>query len=394
MTQATTMDTPVDLVQRLKDSFAGHFGESAEAILQAPGRVNLIGEHTDYNDGFVLPAAINYYTAIACSPRRDRIIEAVAVDQGNSVVQIHLDEPQALSQTAPWSNYLRGMIQTLKAFGLQLSGANLAIAGNVPVGAGLSSSASLEMAIARALVHLSGEALTGQEAARIGQAAENDFVGCQCGIMDQLISALGEPHSALLLDCRSLATQTVPMPEDLALVIVNSGVKRGLVDSEYNTRRLQCEQVAQQLSVPALRDLTLSQLKAAQNRLDPVAFRRARHVITENQRTLDAAEALRAGDLKQLSLLMAESHASMRDDFEITVPAIDTLVEIIGSVIGQQGGTRMTGGGFGGCVVALVPKALQSQVIETVQKQYPQATGYQPEIFVCEASQGAFVSSL
>ena len=383
------------LAQRAEDEFCRHFGALAPQLFSAPGRVNLIGEHTDYNDGFVLPAAINYRIYMAAAPRADRIIEAVAIDQPDfdgrpARVSFDLDAAIEPDAGAPWSNYLRGVVRELLARGYRLGGANLLIAGNVPLGAGLSSSAALETVCVRALTCLAGEQIGGVEAARVGQAAENHFVGCNCGIMDQLISCLGEEGHALLLDCRSLQTRAVLLPAEMALIVVNSNVKRGLVDSEYNTRRAQCEAVARHFQVAALRDVSLAQLQGERLRLDPLAYRRACHVISENQRTLDAAEALRSGDLRAMGVLMAQSHTSMRSDFEITVPAIDALVDIIKGVVGERGGVRMTGGGFGGCVVALVPAALQAAVIDRVQQDYPDACGLQASIFVCQASRGAF----
>ena len=376
-------------------AFERYFDRPIEAVYSAPGRVNLIGEHTDYNDGFVLPAAINYRIWIAAAARADRRIEAVALDQPGAggaaaAVSFSLDEPIVADAAAPWSNYLRGVVRELLREGYPLRGASLVIAGNVPPGAGLSSSAAFETASIRALTDLAGTPIDGVGAARVGQAAENSFVGCNCGIMDQMISCLGRAGHALLLDCRSLQTRAVPLPEASTLMVIHSNVRRGLVDSEYNTRRQQCEAVAAHCQVPALRDVSGERLQAEQGRLDPVAYRRARHVITENQRTLDAAAALAAGDLTAMGALMAASHASMRDDFEITVPAIDALVEIVKGAIGERGGVRMTGGGFGGCIVALFPADLEREVIERVRRDYPGVSDLEPSIFVCRASRGAF----
>ncbi|SVK46658.1 Galactokinase [Acinetobacter baumannii] len=264
------------------------------------------------------------------------------------------------------------------------------IAGNVPQGAGLSSSAALEVAVGQALQALYQLPLDGVALALNGQEAENQFVGCNCGIMDQLISALGRRDSALLIDCRSLETRAVPMPDSVAVVIINSNVQRGLVDSEYNTRRKQCEEAARFFGVKALRDVSPEQFAARQHELDPLVAKRARHVISENARTLAAADALAAGDLQRMGRLMAESHASMRDDFEITVPPIDRLVEIVKATLGPRGGVRMTGGGFGGCIVALMPQDLVETVRAAVAHEYPLQTGGLRETFyVCQASQGA-----
>ncbi|WP_428244262.1 galactokinase [Gynuella sp.] len=380
------------LEAQLNQTFLSLYQRPADKIYQAPGRVNIIGEHTDYNDGFVLPAAIDYCNMIAASTRDDRIIELTAVNMGLTTSRFHLDEEITADPDASWSNYIRGVVKELRQRGYQLCGANLVITGNVPTGAGLSSSAALEMVTISCLCDLSGETIDGVQAALVGQAAENNFVGTQCGIMDQLISALGVSERALLIDCRSLETKAYKLPENTSLVIINSAVKRGLVDSEYNVRRQQCEQVSRQLNVKALRDVSLTQLESHKDQIDPVAYKRALHVVTENDRTVEAAQAMEAGDMKRLSTLMAQSHISMRDDFEITVPAIDTLVDIIAEVVGQNGGVRMTGGGFGGCVIALVPEILQQQVIDAVTEQYPAKTGLTPEIFICKASQGAFAN--
>ncbi|TXT36259.1 MAG: galactokinase [Comamonadaceae bacterium] len=278
----------------------------------------------------------------------------------------------------------------LQAHGLPLQGADLALAGDVPQGAGLSSSASLEVAVTQAFKTLQGFSdLDPTDMALIAQRAENLFVGCNCGIMDQLVSARGEAGRALLIDCRSLQTQNVPLPADLAVMIVHSRVRRGLVGSEYNTRRQQCEAAAKHFGVKALRDLSLHRLEADAGDLDATVLRRARHIVTENQRTLDAAAALACGDLRRMGRLMAASHDSMRDDFEITVPAVDQLVDILQTAIGDVGGARMTGGGFGGCVVALMPQEKVESVRLAVETNYQSPTGEAGTVYVCHASTGA-----
>lgn len=379
------------LKNKTLEIFEQLFGYPATITIKAPGRVNLIGEHTDYNDGFVLPCAIDYETVIACAQRNDRQIRVVAADYDNQQDLFSLDEPILSSETLPWANYVRGVVKHLLQRNQDFSGADMVISGNVPQGAGLSSSASLEVAVGQALKSLYDLPLDGVALALNGQEAENQFVGCNCGIMDQLISALGKQDHSLLIDCRSLETRAVSMPKDAAVVIINSNVKRGLVDSEYNQRREQCETAARFFGVKALRDVTQPQFDAVANQLDSVVSRRARHVISENARTLAAADALAAGDLHKMGQLMAESHASMRDDFEITVPPIDTLVNIVKNVIGERGGVRMTGGGFGGCIVALIPASLVDDVRSAVARQYPEQTGLQETFYVCTASQGAGV---
>jgi galactokinase len=378
---------------KLKDKtarlFEQKFGAEPSHYFRAPGRVNLIGEHTDYNDGFVLPCAINYETVVAAGPRKDDRIVAIAADYGAQVSNFTLRPNIPPDKAAPWSNYVRGVAWGLIRRGYQLQGANLVIAGNVPQGAGLSSSASLEVVVGTALAHLSELDLDGKTIALNGQQAENDFVGMKCGIMDQFISALGQKDQALLIDCRSLDYRAVPMPAGTALIIANSNVKRGLVDSEYNTRRQECELAAAHFGVPALRDVPPDLFVQREAELEKTVAKRARHVITENARTEAAAAALKQGDVGQMGHLMHESHLSMRDDFEITVPPIDALVEIIGAVIGQSGGVRMTGGGFGGCVVALAPQELVPEVEAAIARKYPSASGLEAMVYVCRASAGA-----
>ncbi|NBM56086.1 galactokinase [Proteus vulgaris] len=377
------------LINNVTRSFTSIFGYAPTHFIQAPGRVNLIGEHTDYNDGFVLPCAINYQMVVAAAKREDNIIRVIAVDYQNEVDEFSLDNTIEFLPNKMWANYVRGVIHFLQKDNYSFHGMDIAISGNVPQGAGLSSSAALEVAIGQTLKTLYQLPISQKEIALNGQKAENQFVGCNCGIMDQLISACGEENHALLIDCRSLETSAVTMPENMVVMIINTNKKRGLVDSEYNTRRQQCEEVAHILNVTALRDATLEDLLAKKAVMSDVVYRRARHVITENSRTLDAAEALRRGDLTTLSQLMMQSHHSMRDDFEITVKEVDSLVEIVKSVIGDRGGVRMTGGGFGGCVVALVTPDLVDKVVDSVKAQYEALTGLKETIYVCSASQGA-----
>ncbi|WP_158136372.1 galactokinase [Vibrio navarrensis] len=378
-----------ELIHKVKSAFQTVLGYTPTHLIQAPGRVNLIGEHTDYNDGFVLPCAINYQTVVAAAKRGDNLVRVVSVDYGNALDEFDITQEILFQPDKMWANYIRGVVKCLLARGYQFGGADISVSGDVPQGAGLSSSAALEVVIGQTFKELYDLAISQAEIALNGQQAENEFVGCNCGIMDQMISAQGKDNHAMLLDCRSLETEAVPMPEEMAVMIINSNKKRGLVDSEYNTRRLQCEEAARSFGVKALRDVTMAQFKAKVAQLDETVAKRARHVISENERTVEAAQALRAQDMKRLGELMAQSHASMRDDFEITVTEIDTLVEIVKGVIGEQGGVRMTGGGFGGCVVALVPPALVEPVKAAVEEKYPQATGLNSSIYVCQAKAGA-----
>lgn len=377
------------LINNVKASFEQLLGYAASHIIQAPGRVNLIGEHTDYNDGFVLPCAIDYQTVVAAAKRDDNIVRVVAVDYDNQTDEFDITEEITFQQDKMWANYIRGVVKCLLARGYQFNGADISVSGNVPQGAGLSSSAALEVVIGQTFKVLYQLEISQAEIALNGQQAENEFVGCNCGIMDQMISAEGKENHAMLLDCRSLETESVSMPEDMSVVIINSNKKRGLVDSEYNTRRQQCEQAASIFGVKALRDVTMAEFEAKAAQLEEVVAKRARHVITENDRTLEAAQALRANDMKRMGELMAQSHASMRDDFEITVKEIDTLVDIVKQVIGEQGGVRMTGGGFGGCIVAVMPPELVDSVKAAVAEQYQAATGLKESIYVCQAKDGA-----
>ena len=315
------------MLTELDSVFIQTFGDAPVRHFQAPGRVNLIGEHTDYNDGFVLPCAIDYQTLVAVTPRDDMTVRVVAVDYSNEQDKFSLDCDIEVHSTQMWSNYVRGVIKHLQRRGHIFKGANLAITGNVPQGAGLSSSASLEVVIGETFRGLYNLLLTKAEVALNGQEAENQFVGCQCGIMDQMVSACGSKFNALLLDCRSLDAELISMPENLAVMIINSNVKRGLVDSEYNTRRLQCEEAAHTLGLKALRDISLIELQNSKIKLPDVVYRRAHHVVSDSERTVLAAKALKNNDVTQLSQLMAKSHISMRDAFEITVQWLSRAVE-------------------------------------------------------------------
>lgn len=375
---------------RVLDAFAAAFDGPPHVVSRAPGRVNIIGEHTDYNDGFVLPCAIGIDTFVAARSRDDGIVNVAAADLGGAVDHFEIRMSVQRSATKPWANYVRGVFSEMRRAGFEIGGADLAVAGDVPQGAGLSSSAALEMATALAVAALAGQPDADRTAlAQVCQRAENDFVGCQCGIMDQLVSARGVAGSALLIDCRTLACRAVPASPDVAILIIHSGVVHGHVESHYNERRRQCEEAAAVLGVGKLRDADETMLAARSGLFSPVTFRRARHVIIENERTVAAANSFASGDLKSLGELMRASHRSMRDDFEITTPNIDRLVDLVNEAIGPDGGARMTGGGFGGSVVALAPAAAAQSVAKQVAAGYARPDGRPTEVLIEKPCAGA-----
>ena len=369
--------------------FEKHFLVAPDIDAHAPGRVNLIGDHTDYNEGFVLPAAINFGTNVVASKRTDDIISIIACDIDFQKTCFSLDAIE-FDDEYPWSNYVRGVLKMLKNEYPQINGANIMVSGNVPQGAGLSSSASFEIAVIKAIADIYHLPIDGIKAALVGQKAENEFVGCNCGIMDQLISALGSDNHAMLLDCRDLSFQNAPIPHGYSIFVVNSNVKRGLVDSEYNDRRKQCELGADFFQRIALRDVTMQELQQAEGKLDPVLYRRARHVISENQRTQEAFECLLANNVTRFGELMRQSHASLKDDFEVTTPELNFLAEMLNDQLGERGGARMTGGGFGGCVVALVPENMVKQLSSLVTERYAEQFNLDAHIYECQVVKGAF----
>ena len=371
----------------LAQHFARAFDGTPDVIVRAPGRVNLIGEHTDYNDGFVLPMAIDYDIRIAARARPDRTVRLYSADLDKHDT-FSLDDVHRVGDKPTWADYARGVADVLQREGYALRGMDAAISGNVPRAAGLSSSAAMELAAITAFRRLSALAFDPVRAALLGQRAENEFVGMRCGIMDQFISSLGKADHALLIDCRSLDYELVPMPAGARVVVTDSAIRRGLVDSAYNERRAQCEEGARLMGVKALRDVSVEMFEAHQSRLPAVTARRCQHVVTEDQRTLDSVEALKRGDLAAFGKLMNASHASMRDEFEITTPDIDALVEIQQNAPGCFG-ARMTGGGFGGCTVGLVKQEAVAFVAEAIQAQYPARTGKTPRVYICRAMDGA-----
>ncbi len=367
------------------EHFQTCFGESPRWIVRAPGRVNLIGEHTDYNDGFVLPLAIDRAIWIALRPREDRQVVVHSIDYDESA-QFALDG--FADEKAGWIEYLKAVAWSLQEEGLELAGWEGVLVGDVPLGAGLSSSAALEMATARAFAAVSGLDWDPVAMAKLGQRAENRWVGVNCGIMDQLISAAGQADHALLIDCRSLQIQPVPFPEGVAVVVLDTSTRRGLVDSAYNQRRAQCESAAEFFKVAALRDVALDLFERTAADLDEVTQNRALHVITENDRTLQAVEAMNRGEVCALGVLMNKSHASLRDDYEVSSDALNAMVE---AACAHEAcyGARMTGAGFGGCAVALIRADAADDFVGQTAAAYHQQTGHTAAIYVCRATNGA-----
>jgi len=382
--------------QRTIEAFRTAFGYSPALIARAPGRVNLIGEHTDYNDGFVLPVAIDRAVYVAAAPRHDDRVRAVSLDYGERAEFGLANVSPAPEQR--WSNYVRAVAWALQDRGVTLRGADALVHGDVPIGAGLSSSAALEVATARALLAVAGEDLPPVELALTAQGAENDFVGMQCGVMDQFISVLGRRDHALLIDCRSLEHRLVPLPAGYSVVVANTMKQRGLVDSEYNRRRAECEEgvrvFAERLpGVRALRDVGRDQLEECRGLLRPTVYRRCRYVVEENERVLAAGQALVEGDLAACGRLMGESHAGLRDDYEVSCAELDHMVEAAADLPGLVG-ARMTGAGFGGCTVNLVQSDRVDAFAAELAKRYAQKTGVTPKIYVCRVEHGAEVKRL
>ena len=375
----------------IEGSFERIYGSKPEVAVSAPGRVNLIGEHTDYNDGFVLPAAIDRAIRMAGRRRADRVVRLHAMDLSDSV-EFSLDGIER-DERHSWSNYFRGVSNLLLANGFKLTGADVVFGGDIPREAGLSSSAAVEVATLafwRKLAGLDFDAVYGVKLAR---RAENEFVGMPCGVMDQFASALSRQGHALFLDCRDLSFRHVPLKADVKIVVSNSGVKRALTQSEYEIRLKQCRQAVAQLgstglAVKSLREVDLDDLEEAREALGGLLFRRARHVVSENQRTLEAVQALEGGDLERFGQLMYASHESLRDDYEVSSKELDTLVELARHRPGVLG-ARMTGAGFGGCTVNLVQAEAAEDFSRAVRDGYKEKLGLDAEIYVCQASNGA-----
>jgi len=377
----------MSLQNRISQEFERRFGEKPAFVVRAPGRVNLIGEHTDYNDGFVLPMAIDRAVWIALRPRFDRLVSLHSLDFDQDG-QFDLDSLE--KSGSGWVEYVKGVAWAMEEARHNLRGWEGVMAGDVPIGAGLSSSAATELATARAFASVSGLEWDPAAMAKLGQKAENQWIGVNSGIMDQLISAAGAADHAILIDCRSLDTQAIPLPPNTAVVVMDTATRRELAESAYNERRAQCEAAAAFFGVKALRDVEPMELTSMLDLLEEVIGKRARHIVTENARTLQAAEAMRGNDPVRLGQLMYESHVSLRDDFEVSSEALNTFVECARKLPGCYG-ARMTGGGFGGCAVALVRADDAPSFAIGVAVAYQTISGLTPNVYVCQATDGAKV---
>ena len=370
-----------------------HHGGAPEFIVRAPGRVNIIGEHTDYNQGFVLPMAISAATYLAVGPRSDERIDAVAADLGRQGVITLNDCDWDLSE--PWLDYITGVAKELSAMNYPLSGANIVITSTLPIAAGLSSSASLEMAALKMFEAMGDFRLEDDEAAHLGQRVENDFIGVNSGIMDQFVIRAAREGHALFLDCRGLEIEHVPVAfQDAMFVVTHTGVERGLTDSAYNERVAECREASEYLarvlereSATSLREFTVAELEAQRETMPDPLYRRARHVLTENARTIEACNAMKNGDAETLGELMNASHASLRDDYEVTGPALDAMTEIARTLPGCYG-SRMTGAGFGGCAVSLAAKDGAQEFAESLMKAYKERTGNEGVTLLSEPAAG------
>lgn len=353
------MDRRERLIARARQGFRLAYGVEPTRFFAAPGRVNLIGEHVDYNDGFVLPCAIDRETIVAAGPPapqiREKLFEAVALDMGEMASA--RDRFDLVAPIRPgennWQNHVRGVVQAIGRYGHRVRPMRIAIAGDVPIGAGLSSSAAFGVAVALACSDYSGLDLAPEMLAKVAQLAENDFVGCACGIMDQMASAASVADHALLLDCRSLDFMPVPIHQSLAITVIDTGIRRSLTESAFNQRRAECEAVARHFGVKALRDLDFGTLLRGEPDLDHTLFRRARHVVGELDRVEPVGVALAKGDTAVLARVMREAHLSLAEDFDVSLPPIDRLAQMVAEALVDAGGVRLTGAGFGGCLVAV-----------------------------------------
>lgn len=380
-------------MKKLINLFAELFQKQPHFVARAPGRVNLIGEHTDYNEGFVFPMAINREIRIVFSPREDNRIKIHSINFDN-MQEFSLDN-LSKNNEAHWIDYIQGVAWVLQKHypNLHLKGFNGVLEGDVPRGAGLSSSAALEVLITRVFATINHISWEGKSMARVAQQAENQWVGMQCGIMDQLASACGKANHALLIDCRDLSIQPILLPKDIAIVIMDTKTRRGLVGSAYNDRRAQCEEAAKFFGVNFLRDVSLERFEKEKHGLSTICQKRAKHIITENIRTLQMAEALKNNDLIQVGELLYEGHKSLKNDFEVSCENLDIMVNCANKHAGCFG-ARMTGGGFGGCAVAVVKADMAESFKKQVVQEYEYETKLTPSLYITQATEGASCFSL
>jgi galactokinase len=382
-----------ELATHVAEHFDKTYGRQPQWLAAAPGRVNVIGEHTDYNDGFVFPMAIERYTVIAAAPNSSNTIRIQSV-LGDKPAVIDLSQPLKPAPKGTWYNYPLGVIAGFVGRDIKVGGFDALLHSTVPLGGGLSSSAALEVATATLLESITGKKLDPVEKALLCQKAEHDYAGMPCGIMDQFISVLGQKDHLLLLDCRSRKPELVPMTDpSVALLITNTNVKHELTGGEYAQRRAQCEQGAKILGVPSLRDADSARLERARSKMDDVIYRRAKHVLGEIERTTHAAEGVRASNWPTVGQLMYASHSSLKNDYEVSCAELDAVVEIAQD-IGPRGGVygcRMTGGGFGGCTVALVQADKVDAISQRIAAEYERRTKIKPTLFVSRPAAGATV---
>lgn len=379
------MSTSSTLETQVTQEFEKRFGEAPQVIVRAPGRVNLIGEHTDYNDGFVLPMAIDRATWIALRPRDNTTVSLYSMNMDEAIT---FDVTDLSRGKDSFQDYIEGVAWGLQSRGIHLRGFDGVMIGDIPIGAGLSSSASLELVVARAFSEIVPFEWDAVEMAKLAQIVENQWVGMNSGIMDQLISAVGRRQYAVMIDCRSLETYPAAIPEGTRIVVLDTGTRRELVEGAYNERRRQCEEAARFFGVPALRDVSIEEFQQRAHELDQVMRKRARHVITENDRTQRAYDAMQQDDVETLGQLMNDSHDSLRDDFEVSSDALNTIVSIAQQQPGCYG-ARMTGAGFGGCAVALIDADAAETFVAVVSREYDQHTAYRSQLYVCTPAEGA-----
>ncbi|WP_034896706.1 galactokinase [Brumicola pallidula] len=386
------------MTKKIQDSifyktFVDIYASYPAALSNAPGRVNLIGEFTDYNNGFVLPCALQYSTRILFKKRSDTMINVYSTHYPGEAEKFDVSQ-EIVPGDSQWGNYIRAVAFVFKREGFLLHGFDMLIDSDVPQGSGLSSSAALEVSVGGMFNYACELGLSPAKIAVLGQSAENDFIDCQCGVMDQMISACGIKGHAMLLDCESLETRAVAIPDDLAIVIVNSNYPRRLVDSEYNQRRIDCEQAARKMQVSTLRAADMVKLNTVKDSLSLNEYKRAHHVISENQRVLDAVDALKNNDMAVLRELMSASHYSLKYDFEVTVPATDGLVKICATALQGRGAVRMTGGGFGGAIVCLCRTDDIASITNAVEAEYEKQFNLVANVYVCTVGEGLKVTEI